>query len=68
MEFGTETPEDDELMTYILFAEAYGWSPKDIEHLEWDKVIKLRVLVTELMEKKKKEMKRVGGDVSGVMF
>ena len=65
LQYGCEIPEDDELMTYIVFAEAYGWSPKDIEDLEWDKVIKLRELVIEIMKEKNSQMKKVGGDLKG---
>ena len=54
-------PEDDELLTYIIFAETYGWSPKDIEHLSWDKVIKLRVLVEEIAKEKSAQLSNVGG-------
>jgi len=52
-------------MTYIIFAEAYGWSPRDIEYLEWDKIIKLRELVVEIMNEKQSQMKKVGGDIGG---
>lgn len=61
MKFGCEIPEDDELLTYIVFAEAYGWSPKDIDNLDWDKVIKLRILVMEIMKEKSKKLSNIGG-------
>jgi len=51
-------------MTYILFAEAYKWSPRDIENLEWDKVAKLRYLVEKIMEKKRENLD-IGGDLLG---
>jgi len=61
LRFGVETPEDDELMTYIIFAEAYGWSPRDIENRPWSKVIKLRELVLEMMRMKRQEIERSTG-------
>ena len=63
LKFGCETPEDDELMTYILFAEAYGWSPKDIEDLSWDKVVKLRHLVMEVMKEKNEKLSMSNNDL-----
>ena len=61
--YGTETLEDDVLLTYFLFGKVFGWSPRDIENLEWDMVMKLRILVQEYLEHTKGDIGNVGGDL-----
>lgn len=57
--------EMEMLLTYALFAEQWGWTPKDVNELDADMVMKLRYLLLELLKEKervsKREMRKVMG-------
>ncbi len=56
--------EKDRILTYLLFAEAWGWTPRQVDELYYDEVIKLAYLLKELNKEKmrmsRKERKELG--------
>lgn len=66
MLFGSKNREHERLMTYMLFAECWGWTVKEVDELDVDIVFKLRHLLMELSKEKermsrkdKKELQRL---------
>ena len=42
------------MLTYFLFAEHWGWTPKEVDELDVDLVYKLRYLLLEVLKEKER--------------
>lgn len=55
MLFGSNNLEHEILVTYFLFAEYWGWTPKQVDELDVDVVLALRYMLTEMIKEREKE-------------
>lgn len=67
MMFGSKNREHERLMTYMLFAECWGWTPKEVDELDVDIVFKLRHLLMELSKEKERMSRKDKKELQGLM-
>lgn len=54
MLFGTSDVWESRVLTYFMFAEAWGWRPSDVDELDWKTVMALKVLLNEFYKEKER--------------
>lgn len=51
--------EGERLLTYFLFAERWGWTPKQVDEIDHDVVMKLREMLLEVQEMERQEREKL---------
>lgn len=46
------------MLTYFLFAEAWGWTPNEVDEIEWPTLLALRELLAQYMSERERMLRR----------
>ena len=68
MIFGAKSEAEERIMTYFIFAEYWGWTPKQVDELDVDVLYKLRFLLAESVKERAKPKRNEAKMLKGVGF